>query len=139
MEIQTVKLEEHGDSRGILIALEQMKNVPFEIKRVYYMFNTVKGVRRGFHAHKQLKQILICVKGSCKILLDDGNEKAEVCLDEPNKGLIIESNIWREMFDFSEDAVLMVLASELYDEEDYIRDYNKFIQYVKESKKTNEY
>lgn len=139
MEIQTVKLEEHGDSRGILIALEQMKNVPFEIKRVYYMFNTVKGVRRGFHAHKQLKQILICVKGSCKILLDDGNEKAEVCLDEPNKGLIIESNVWREMFDFSEDAVLMVLASELYDEEDYIRDYNKFIQYVKESKKTNEY
>lgn len=138
MQINIVDLEEHGDSRGILIALEQMKNVPFEIKRVYYMYNTVQGVRRGFHAHKQLKQILICVNGSCKILLDDGNEKAEVCLDEPNKGLLIESYIWREMFDFSEDAVLMVLASELYDEEDYIRDYNKFIQYIKEKDEKDE-
>lgn len=139
MEIKIVKLEEHGDSRGILIALEQMKNVPFEIKRVYYMYNTVKGVRRGFHAHKQLKQILICVKGSCKILMDDGTEKAEVNLDEPNKGLIIESHIWREMFDFSEDAVLMVLASELYDEADYIRNYDEFIKYVEENRKTNEH
>lgn len=135
MEIKTVKFEEHGDYRGTLIALEQMKNVPFEIKRVYYMYNTVPGVRRGFHAHKQLKQILICVKGSCKILLDDGKETAEVSLDQPNKGLIIESHLWREMFDFSEDAVLMVLASELYDEADYIRNYEDFIKYVKENQK----
>jgi len=138
MEIKTVEFEEHGDYRGTLIALEQMKNVPFEIKRVYYMYNTVPGVRRGFHAHKQLKQILSCVKGSCKILLDDGKEKVEVSLDEPNKGLIIESHLWREMFDFSEDAVLMVLASELYDEADYIRNYDEFIKYVKENQK-NEY
>lgn len=134
MEINIIKLEEHGDERGTLIALEQLKNIPFEIKRVYYMYDTVKGVRRGFHAHKCLKQILICVKGSCKILLDDGTEKAEVLLDEPNKGLIIESNIWREMFDFSDDAVLMVLASELYDESDYIRNYDDFITYVKEQR-----
>lgn len=135
MKIKTIELEEHGDSRGTLISLEQMKNVPFEIKRVYYMFDTVKGVRRGFHAHKALKQILICVKGSCKILLDNGNDKEEVVLDRPNKGLIIESNIWREMFDFSSDAVLMVLASELYDESDYIRDYDDFIKYVKEMRR----
>jgi len=135
MEIKIVKLEEHGDDRGTLIALEQMINVPFEIKRVYYMYNAVPGVRRGFHAHKQLKQILVCVKGSCKILLDDGTEKVEVCLDEPNKGLIIESHLWREMFDFSDDAVLMVLASELYDEADYIRNYEEFIEYVKENQK----
>lgn len=135
MEIKIVKLEEHGDDRGTLIALEQMINVPFEIKRVYYMYNAVPGVRRGFHAHKQLKQILVCVKGSCKILLDDGTDKVEVCLDEPNKGLIIESHLWREMFDFSEDAVLMVLASELYDEADYIRNYEEFIEYVKENQK----
>ena len=133
MEIKIVKFEEHGDSRGTLIALEQMINVPFEIKRVYYMYNAVPGVRRGFHAHKQLKQILVCVKGSCKILLDDGTEKVEVCLDEPNKGLIIESHLWREMFDFSDDAVLMVLASELYDESDYIRNYEEFLEYVKEN------
>lgn len=135
MEIKIVKFEEHGDSRGTLIALEQMINVPFEIKRVYYMYNAVPGVRRGFHAHKQLKQILVCVKGSCKILLDDGTDKVEVCLDEPNKGLIIESHLWREMFDFSDDAVLMVLASELYDEADYIRNYDEFIEYVKENQR----
>lgn len=132
MEIKIVEFEEHGDERGTLIALEQMKNVPFEIKRVYYMFDTGHGVRRGFHAHKCLKQILVCVKGSCKILLDDGAQKEEVLLDRPNKGLIIDSHIWREMFDFSEDAVLMVLASQLYDESDYIRNYDDFISYVKE-------
>ena len=134
MDINIVHLEEHGDNRGTLIALEQMANIPFEIKRVYYMFDTVSGVRRVFHAHKCLKQMLICVHGSCKILLDDGSEKQEVLLDKPNKGLIIESNIWREMFDFSEDAVLMVVASELYDESDYIRNYDDFIAYIREEK-----
>ena len=134
MDINIVHLEEHGDNRGTLIALEQMANIPFEIKRVYYMFDTVSGVRRGFHAHKCLKQMLICVHGSCKILLDDGSEKQEVLLDKPNKGLIIESNIWREMFDFSEDAVLMVVASELYDESDHIRNYDDFIAYIREEK-----
>jgi dTDP-4-dehydrorhamnose 3,5-epimerase-like enzyme len=134
VDINIVHLEEHGDNRGTLIALEQMANIPFEIKRVYYMFDTVSGVRRGFHAHKCLKQMLICVHGSCKILLDDGSEKQEVLLDKPNKGLIIESNIWREMFDFSEDAVLMVVASELYDESDYIRNYDDFIAYIREEK-----
>ncbi len=137
MKVNILNLEEHGDDRGTLIALEQLKNIPFEIKRVYYMFDTVHGVRRGFHAHKRLKQMLICVSGSCKILLDDGKEKIEVPLDKPNKGLIIESNIWREMFDFSKDAVLMVLASELYDESDYIRDYNQFIKFVEEQKDEN--
>lgn len=130
MKIKIYEFEEHGDERGTLIALEQMKNIPFEIRRCYYMFDTVKGVRRGFHAHKCLKQILVCVKGECKVLLDDGTEKQVVCLDRPNKGLYIESNIWREMFDFSEDAVLMVLASELYDESDYIRNYDEFLKYV---------
>lgn len=134
MEIKIIQLEEHGDDRGTLIALEQMKNVPFEIKRVYYMYDTGSGVRRGFHAHKKLKQMLVCVHGSCKILLDDGKEKIEVLLDLPNKGLLIESHIWREMFDFSNDAVLMVLASELYAESDYIRNYNDFITYIKELK-----
>lgn len=132
MEIKTVDFEEHGDDRGTLVALEQHKNIPFEVKRCYYMYDTKPGVRRGFHAHKALKQVLICVHGSCKILLDNGKEKEIVDLDKPNRGLFIESNIWREMFDFSEDAVLMVLASELYDESDYIRDYDEFIRYVED-------
>lgn len=132
MQVNVVELDEHGDNRGTLIALEQNKNIPFEIKRVYYMFDTKPGVRRGYHAHKCLKQILICVHGECKILLDNGHEQEIVHLDRPNKGLIVESNMWREMFDFSEDAVLMVLASELYDEDDYIRNYDNFLKYVKE-------
>ena len=132
MQVNVVELDEHGENRGTLIALEQNKNIPFEIKRVYYMFDTKPGVRRGYHAHKCLKQILICVHGECKILLDNGHEQEIVHLDRPNKGLIVESNMWREMFDFSEDAVLMVLASELYDEDDYIRNYDNFLKYVKE-------
>ena len=119
-----------GDERGSLISLEENKNIPFEIKRVYYIFNTVEGIRRGFHAHKKLKQVLVCVAGSCKILLDDGKSKEEISLDNPNKGLLIESMIWREMFDFSPDCVLMVLADEVYDESDYFRDYQQFLSYL---------
>lgn len=131
MEIRIIEFEKHGDDRGTLIALEQLHNVPFEIRRVYYMYGTSEGVTRGRHAHKQLKQILVCVSGKCKILLDDGETREIVPLDDPSKGLYLESNIWREMFEFSEDAVLMVLASELYDESDYIRDYQEFLEYVK--------
>lgn len=122
----------HGDERGSLIALENNKDYPFDVKRVYYIFGTKEGIRRGYHAHKKLKQVLICVSGSCKIHLDNGlGETQEVLLDSPDKGLLIESYLWREMYDFSKDAVLMVLASEYYDEKDYIRDYNSFVDYVK--------
>lgn len=100
----------------------------------YYIYDTLEGVRRGFHAHKQLKQLMICVHGSCKILLDNGTEKEIVVLDKPYEGIFIESNMWREMYDFSPDAVLLVLASEVYDESDYIRDYDKFLEYVKNVK-----
>lgn len=131
MEIIKFKFQIHGDSRGQLIALEEMKDIPFKIKRVYYMYETRKGVVRGKHAHKFLEQILICIHGSCKILLDDGMEKEVVLLDSPHEGLYISNNIWREMFDFSEDAVLMVLASQYYDEDDYIRNYNDFLKFNK--------
>lgn len=134
MKVTMLTFEEHGDERGNLVALEQNKNIPFEIKRCYYMFDTVQGVRRGYHAHKQLKQILVCVKGNCKILLDNGREQENILLDSPSLGLYIESDIWREMYDFSPDAVLMVLASELYDESDYIRNYDEFLAYVEEKK-----
>ena len=119
-----------GDDRGSLIALEEHHNAPFDIKRVYYIFGTKEGVRRGFHAHKDLKQIAICVSGSCMFHLDDGKEKQEVLLDTPNKGLLIEGLIWREMYDFSPDCVLVVLASEHYDESDYVREYDMFMDLV---------
>jgi dTDP-4-dehydrorhamnose 3,5-epimerase-like enzyme len=128
MKIEIINFEIKGDERGSLIALEGNKNIPFDIKRVYYIFDTKSNVRRGFHAHKKLKQLLVCVAGSCKILLDDGKSKEEISLDNPSKGLLIESMIWREMFDFSPDCVLMVLADDIYDERDYIRQYDEFLK-----------
>lgn len=130
MKTEKIVFDIKGDDRGSLVALEAMKNIPFEIKRVYYISDTKKDVIRGFHAHKNLKQVLICVNGSCKIGLDNGREKEEVLLDKPNEGLYLESGIWRTMYDFSEGAVLLVLASELYDESDYIRNYEKFLEYM---------
>ena len=121
----------NGDDRGSLIAIEEGYNAPFDIKRVYYIFDTKQGVERGFHAHRNLKQIAIAVKGSCTFVLDDGYVKKEINLCNPNQGLFIEGLAWREMKDFSEDCVLMVIASEHYDENDYIRDYNEFLKEVK--------
>lgn len=132
MQIKMYTFQIHGDDRGQLVALEEAKDIPFKIKRVYYMYDTGEGVRRGFHAHKCLEQILICIHGSCKILLDNGTEKETVVLDKPYEGLYVSNDMWREMYDFSPDAVLMVLASELYDEADYIRNYDEFLAYVKE-------
>lgn len=117
-----------GDNRGSLVALEANHTVPFDIQRVYYIFGTQLGVSRGFHAHKNLKQVAVCVTGKCRMILNDGKQQQEVWLDSPTKGLIIEGLVWREMHDFSEDCVLLVLASAHYDEDDYIREYKKFLE-----------
>lgn len=130
MNIKLLPLQKHGDDRGSLIALEEGINVPFTVRRVYYMYETQKGVRRGFHAHKDLKQLVIAVRGSCRFLLDDGREQIELLLDNPAQGLLVEAMIWREMYDFSEDCVLMVLADALYDEGDYIREKQEFLAHV---------
>ena len=119
-----------GDERGSLIALEKFHNVHFDIKRVYYIFNTTPDVTRGKHAHKELEQVLICTSGSCKILLDDGKEKVEILLDKPEKGLFVGKNLWREMYEFSEGCVLMVLANEYYNPDEYIRNYDEFLKEV---------
>lgn len=121
-----------GDERGKLIPLEAMSDaVPFDVKRIYYIFDTTSGTIRGRHAHKMLKQVLICVSGACTIdcELPDGT-KITHRLDWPNKGLLIDGLVWREMRDFSNGAVLVVLASAHYDESDYIRDYNEFLKSV---------
>ena len=131
MDVIKYNFPEHGDDRGQLVAIETMKDIPFEVKRVYYIYDTLPGVRRGFHAHRELEQILICVHGSCKIHLDNGTDTAEVLLDKPNEGLYISNDMWREMYDFSDGAVLLVLASQHYDESDYIRNYDAFLEMVK--------
>jgi dTDP-4-dehydrorhamnose 3,5-epimerase-like enzyme len=128
--IKTINFEPLGDARGSLIALEGGKNISFDIKRVYSIFDTKDGVSRGFHAHRNLKQIAICVTGSCRFVLDDGAQKEEVIMDDASKGLLIENLIWREIHDISSDCVLLVLASEYYDEDDYIRHYVQFIKEV---------
>ncbi len=130
MQIVKYSFQQHGDQRGQLVALEGLKDIPFEIKRVYYVYDTKLGVCRGNHAHRSLDQILICIHGSCKILLDNGYERKKVFLEKPYEGVYVSCDMWREMYDFSEDAVLLVLASDYYKETDYIRDYQEFVQYV---------
>lgn len=117
-----------GDERGSLVAIEGGKNIPFEIKRVYYIFGTGDDVARGFHAHKSLQQVAVCVSGKCRMVLDNGRIREDAWLDSPSKGLLIGDMVWREMHDFSPDCVLMVFASEYYDEGDYVRDYDSFLK-----------
>ena len=130
MEIERVQLQKHGDGRGMLIALEQDRNVPFEIKRVYYLFATKEKVHRGQHAHRHLNQLAVTVRGSVTFLLDDGSGPAEVTLDDPSQGLLLGSMVWRELYDFSDDCVLMVLADQYYDPADYITNYDDFLSEV---------
>ena len=128
--IKTISFKPLGGGRGSLVSLEGNESVPFDIKRVYYIFDTKEGVSRGFHAHRNLKQVAVCVTGSCRFVLDNGKQREEVVLDKSTTGLLIDDLTWREMYDFSPDCVLMVLASEYYDELDYIRDYDKFIRTI---------
>ncbi len=131
---QLVTFQKKGDDRGSLIVMENDKEIPFEIKRVYYLFDTKAGIRRGFHAHHTLQQIAICVRGSCEFLMDDGYEVEIIKLDNNHTGLILPPYVWHEMFNFSSDCVLMVLASDFYDESDYIRSYQDFIAEINKLK-----
>ncbi len=115
-----------GDDLGWLVALEADRNVPFPIKRVYYIFGTREGIRRGKHAHRRLTQMMVCLTGQCKVLLDDGNTREDVVLTRNDHGLMLDPMLWHEMYDFSPDCVLLVLADNYYDEADYIRDYRTF-------------
>ena len=126
--IKIINFKSLGDDRGSLISLEQDQNIPFNIKRVYYIFDTEQDVARGFHAHRNLQQVAVCVKGSCRMLFDNGLVKESIVLDTPTKAVLIDRMQWHEMYDFTEDCVLMVLASDHYDESDYIRNYQDFIK-----------
>lgn len=139
MENSNMKFQVIGDERGSLISLEAMKNIPFNIKRVYYIYGVDPKIPRGFHAHKDLQQVLVCVNGSCTIILDDGNVKTEHILNEPDQGVLVDKMVWHEMHNFSEDCILMVLASDIYKEEDYIRNFDDFRIYFKEKSISNKY
>ena len=131
MNYKLLNLKVLGDERGKLISLESNKNIPFEIKRVYWIYDTLPDIDRGFHAHKDLEQVIVAMDGACEFVLDDGVNKEQVRLNRPDIGLYIGKNMWSEMRHFSYGCKLMVLASEYYDEKEYIRDYEAFLESVK--------
>ena len=130
IDIKLIDLPKITDPRGNLTVAEQMKNVPFEIKRAYWVYDVPAGECRGGHAHKRLKQFVVALSGSFHVTLDNGYERKTVLLNHPYQGLLIDVNTWRTLDDFSSGAVCLVLASEYYDEDDYIYDYDEFLSYV---------
>lgn len=127
-----IEFKQNVDEYGVLIPIEAMKDIPFDVKRIYYIYNVDPDQRRGFHAHEDLEQALICIHGKVKILTKTPFEEEIVTLDDPQKALYIGSMVWREMFDFENDAILLVLASKLYNADDYIRDYQQFEELAKQ-------
>jgi len=128
--IQLVDIPQRGDARGWLSVAELGGALPFPVRRVYWIHGTKPGVSRGFHAHKQLRQLCVCVAGSVRLSLFDGHREESMVLDSSAKGLLIGPGLWREMHDFSPDCVLMVFADAEYDEADYIRDRQDFIRHA---------
>ena len=131
MKYKTYTLKDFGDERGSLIPIEEGNNVDFEIKRAFYIYGTTDGTIRGIHANKFSEFLMIVISGSCKVLVDDGHKKEIVELNHPNQALYLDKMVWKEMYDFSKDAVLLVLSNEKYNENEYIRDYDEFIRLIK--------
>ena len=130
MNYKLINMDVHGDNRGKLISLESCKNVPFEIKRIYYIYDTIPDFERGKHAHKNLEQIIIAIDGACQFVIDDGKNREELWLNRPDVGLYIGKNMWREMRHFSYGCKLMILASDYYNEKEYIRNYEEFLDLI---------
>ncbi len=125
-----VELDKHHSKRkGDICVVENLKTVPFSVKRIYYLYDIPGGVSRGGHAHKQLQQFIVAVSGSFTVTINDGNVKRSFTLNRPYQGLLLIPGIWRELGDFSSGSVCLVLASELYDKEDYIFDYDEFLKF----------
>ncbi len=131
MNYKILNFNTKSDDRGSLIALENLKEIPFEIKRIYYIYDTKPEFPRGAHAHRELEQVLIMMEGSCELVLNDGKNIKNIILNRPDIGLFIGKNMWREMKNFSYGAKLLVLASDFYNEKEYIRNYNEFLKVLK--------
>ena len=127
-DCKMIDIRRYSDTRGYLSVVENGIDIPFDIKRIYYLYK-VPEVARGAHAHKELQQLLIATSGSVEVIMDDGKEKKSYVLDKPWKGLLIAPGLWRDLENFSNDAVVMCLASEKYDEGDYIRNYEEFLNF----------
>lgn len=132
-KFQLLNLNSIEDKRGKLFSFEALKNIPFEIKRVYILTSATPELPRGFHAHKKLKQLIFCPTGSCDFVLEDIKNKKRITLDVPEKGILIEGLVWREMHNISPDSSIVVFADEYYDEQDYVRSYSEFLQNLRNS------
>lgn len=132
-DVRMLEFPQKGDERGYLVIVEGMKDIPFEIKRIFYIYGSDSTVVRGQHANKKTEFILINVSGQSKVRVKDGRGKEEVfLLDRPHTGIYLPKLVWKDMYDFSPDSILLCLASENYDPEEYIRDYGAFVDYVDE-------
>lgn len=131
-DCSVIEMDKHHHDTGNITVVENNLTVPFDTKRVYYLYDIPGGETRGGHAHKELSQLLIAVSGSFNVVLEDGNVKRTFVLNHPYQGLLIVPGIWRELTDFSSGAVCLVLASQRYDEDDYIREYNDFKKFKDE-------
>lgn len=129
--METIYLNSIRNEKGELCAIEAGRSIPFDIKRVYYIFGNTNNLPRGFHAHKKLNQAAFCISGSCYIYFDDLKEQKKVFLDSPNQIVLIPPLVWHEMYNFSSDCILVVLASDIYDEDDYLRDFEEFKLFIK--------
>ena len=131
VECRIINFPKIADFRGNLSFIEENKHVPFEIKRVYYLYDVPSGATRGGHAHKKTEQVMIAISGSFEVIIDDGQSRKSFFLNRPQYGLYIPPALWREMENFSSNSAALVLASTLYDEGDYIRDYETFKRMVR--------
>ena len=130
-DCSVIEMDKHHSKLGNITVVENGKTIPFEVNRVYYLYDVPGGEERGGHAHRELKQLLMAASGSFDVVLNDGNVKQTVTLKRPYHGLLIVPGIWRELNNFSSGAICLVLASEKYDEGDYIRDYQEFLEWKK--------
>jgi len=128
-DCKLITIDQIGDRRGHISVVENNKEVPFEVKRIYYLYDVPSGEERGGHAHKDLEQLIIAVSGSFDVIVGDGETEKTFSLNRPNKGLYFTSGLWRKINNFSSGAICLVLASHEYDEKDYIRNYNEFLSY----------
>ena len=130
MNYKIIDIPKINNTKGNIGVIEN-DTIPFNVKRVYYLFDIPSGAKRGGHAHKNLKQVLIAISGSFDVILKDGKSKETITLNRPDKGLLIENNIWRELENFSSGSVCLVLASEEFSEDDYIRNYKDYLSFLK--------
>ncbi|MCI8735962.1 MAG: WxcM-like domain-containing protein [Lachnospiraceae bacterium] len=137
-QIRLLEWKDLGDERGNLVVVEGNMDIPFEIKRIFYIYGSDDTVVRGQHANRLSEFVMINVSGTSKVKVDNGEESRVIELNRPRMGLYLKNNIWKDMYDFSADSILLVLASEHYDESEYIRDYQEYLRFIKEAGQTDQ-